>query len=175
MSSGRNIEFFGPDLGRGPFSSYRIETAALQIATALAQLRAPLARSDADLRSHADFIRELADRLAPDWASLITTDVGVETANAIQTSINAGVGTYSLLRCWLADSVGGGETALAPTVVTWNSGVVLQSVTANKHFLVITPSTGIADVTVSYSSARSWYWAISRYGRTYYSTKLNFS
>lgn len=168
------FELFGPDLGRGPFTAHRIETAAMQIAAALAQLRAPLTHSDTDIRAHADFIRDLADRLAPDWASLITMDVGSEAGNAVQTSIATGVGTYSLLRCWLADSVGGGETAVAPTV-TWNTGTVLQTVTANKHYLLITPATGIADVTVSYAGAKSWYWAVSRYGRTYYSSKLTFS
>lgn len=169
------LDFFGPDLGRGPFTAHRIDTAAMQLAAALAQIRAPLARSDDDLRTHASFIRELADRLAPDWAAGIAMDVGVEAANQITTSINAGVGTFSLLRCWLADSNGAAETALAPTSITWNSGIVLQTVTLNKHYLVITPSTGIANVTVNYGAARTWYWAVTRLGRVFYSTGLSFS
>ena len=49
----RHIQRFGPDLARGPFSSHRVETAARQIATALAQVRAPLTRPAIDVRQHA--------------------------------------------------------------------------------------------------------------------------
>jgi len=170
----RHIEFFGPDLGRGPFAAHRIETAVIQIAAALAQVRAPLTRSDSDLQSHADFIRNLADRLAPDWASQITLDVGDESSDAIQTSIRTAVGTYSLLHCWLTDDPGGAETATAPDSVTWNSGTVLETVTANKRYWIITPATGVADVTVDYVGNNTWYWAVARYGRVYYSSSLNF-
>ena len=172
--SERHLEFFGPDLARGPFASHRVETAAVQIATALAQLRAPLSRSDDDLRSHVDFIRELADRLAPDWAVQISMDVGDESGNIVDTSIRAMTGTYSLLECWLADASGGGLTGTAPTSVTWNTGTVLQAVTANKHYLVITPSTGVLSVSVNYSGAHDWYWAVCRQARAYYSTQLQF-
>lgn len=168
-------EFFGPDLGRGPFASQRIETAVIQIATALAQLRAPLARSDTDLQSHADFIRDLADRLAPDYAAQITFNVGSESSDNVQTSIRTALGTYSLLHCWLADSAGGGESGTAPASVTWNTGVVLQTITANKRYLILTPSTGVADVTVNYAGVKTWYWAVSRYGRAFYSSQVRFS
>ena len=173
--NGRHVEFFGPDLGRGPFSSQRIETSALQIAAALAQVRAPLTRSDEDLRSHADFIRELADRLAPDWAVQLSFGVGAEINHTIQTSIAAPSGTYSLLDCWLADSAGGGVSATAPTTVTFNAGIVLETISANKRFLVLTPATGVVDVTVSYGSAKSWYWAVTRNARVYYSPRLYFT
>lgn len=170
----RHTEFFGPDLGRGPFAAHRIETAAVQIATALAQIRAPLTRSDSDWQAHADFIRNLADRLAPDWASQITLDVGDEAGDAIQTSIRTALGTYSLLHCWLADTPGAGETAFTPDAVTWNTGTLLETVTASKRYWVVTPATGVADVTVSYVGNRTWYWAVARYGRVYYSSALNF-
>ena len=172
--SQRHTELFGPDLGRGPFATHRIETAALQIATALAQLRAPLLRDDDQVKSHADFIRALADRLAPDWAAQINIDVGDESGNTIATSILAVTGTYSLLECWLADDPGGGETAFAPTSVTWNTGTVLQTITANKHYLIVTPYTGVADVSVNYTGGRIWYWAVCRQGRVYYSSQLYF-
>ena len=130
----RHTEFFGPDLGRGPFAAHRIETAVIQIATALAQVRAPLSRADSDLQDHVDFIRNLADRLAPDWASQITMDVGDEVSNEIQTSIRTAVGTYSLLHCWLTDAPGGGETSAAPGDVVWNSGIVLETVSTLKRY-----------------------------------------
>nr|QDY92651.1 hypothetical protein fos2004AM_00020 [uncultured Planctomycetota bacterium] len=171
----RHMEFFGPDLGRGPFSPHRIETAAVQIATALAQPCAPLTRNTTDFHGHADFIRELADRLAPDWAAQIATSVGDESANNIQTTIRAATGTYSLLDCWLSDSIGGGLTTTAPNSVTFNTGTVLQTVTANKRFLVITPTTGVVTVTVNYTGNNTWYWAISRHARVYYSSSLAFS
>ena len=140
----RHTEFFGPDLARGPFPPHRIETAAIQIATALAQLRAPLSRDDDAIKDHADFIRELADRLAPDWAAQVNIDVGEEYGNTVQTSITAITGTYSLLECWLADDYGGGLTSIVPNSVTWNTGTALQTITTGKHFLVITPYTGCA-------------------------------
>jgi len=173
--SARHTEFFGPDLGRGPFAAHRIETASIQIATALAQVRAPLSCSDDDLRAHAEFIREIADRLAPDWAAQISIDVGEESANTVETTIRAAVGTYSLIDCWLCDSVGGGLTAVAPASVTFNTGTVLETITANKRFLVITPTNGVVSATVTQSGTASWRWAVSRYGRVYYSTSLDFS
>jgi len=171
----RQTEFFGPDLGRGPFSSQRIETSALQIATALAQIRAPLTRSDDDLRSHADFIRELADRLCPDWAAALTLKVDPEQYDTVHTNITAPTGTYSLLDMWLADSVGGGVTSTAPAGVTFNPGTIVQTVVSNKHYRVLTTAAGVVDVTVSYGAARNWYWAVTRYGRVYYSSQLHFT
>jgi hypothetical protein len=171
----RHTEFFGPDLGRGPFSSQRIETSAVQIATALAQIRAPLLRSDDDLRSHANFIRELADRLAPDWAAYLYLKVDAEQSDSIHTAIQAPIGTYSLLECWLADTVGGAVTATSPTSVTFNVGTILETKTTNKRYLVITSATGVIDVTVNYSGSKTWYWAVTRHGRIYYSDRLYFT
>jgi hypothetical protein len=171
----RQTEFFGPDLGRGPFSSQRIETSALQIATALAQIRAPVTRSDDDLRAHADFIRELADHLCPDWAAALKIAVDAEQYDTIHSSIIAPTGEYSLLDVWLADSAGGGVTGTAPGAVTFNIGTIIQTITANKRYLILTSATGVVDVTVSYTAARSWYWAVTRYGRVYYSSRLYFA
>jgi hypothetical protein len=171
----RHVEFFGPDLARGPFSPHRMDAAAIQIATALAQLRAPLTRADNDILDHGDFIRQLADRIAPDYAAYIKIDVGQEVSNSVQTTIRTELGTYSMLDLWLADNYGGGLTSLAPTTVTFNAGTVLQAVVANKHYRVITSATGIIDVTVSYAGVRDWYWGISRHGRGYYSARLDFN
>ncbi len=174
MPNQRATEFFGPDLGRGPFASSRIETAALQIATALAQLRVPLLRDDDQIKAHAEFIRSLADRLAPDWAAQLSLDVGELAAGVIATSLMAATGACSLLECWLADSSGGGLTATAPTAVTWSSATVLQTIVDRKHYLVVTPTTGAASVTVSYGGVKDWYWAVCRQGRVYYSSRLSF-
>ncbi len=173
--SQRHTEFFGPDLGRGPFAAHRTETAVIQIATALAQARAPLTRSDSDLQAHVDFIRNLADRLAPDFATSISFAVGDESANQIDTGIRTALGTRSLLHCWLADSVGGGLTGTSPGSVTWNVGTVIETLTASKHFMVLTPATGVLDVTVNYTGSKTWYWATARHGRVFYSSALSFS
>ena len=170
----RHVEWFGPDLARGPVLSGSPPVAAVQIATALAQLRVPLSRADSEIEDHAEFIRSLADKLFPDYAADIRMDVGEESANTIDTLIRVESSTYTLLHCWLADSKGGGETSTAPTSVTWNSGTVLQTVTADKQFLVLTPTTGVVSVSVSYNGDRSWYWAVARHGRAYYSPVLNF-
>lgn len=169
----QRLQFFGPELNRGPFTPHRLETAAVQIATALAQLRAPLGRSESELLAHADLIRTLADRLAPDYAAQVMLDVGNEVFDSVTTTIRTGLGTYSLLRCWLADSVGGGETTSPPTSVTWGGGaVVLQTITANRHYLVLTPTTGVATAAVNFSGARTWYWGVSRYARVFYSSQV---
>jgi len=168
------MQFFGPDLSRGPFTTNHAPVAAVQLATAIAQLRAPLLRSDAEILDHADFIRSLADRLFPDTAEAIRIDVGDESSDTIETSIRQDSGTYALLHCWLADAHGGGETATAPDAVTWPAGSVLQTVTADKRFLVIVPAGGVLTVEVEYSGDRTWYWAVARHGRVFYSTGLNF-
>ena len=173
--SASHTEFFGPDWSRGPTGGGRIEIAALQIATGLAQLRAPLSRADGDLTSHADFIRQLADRLAPDWAVQIAMTVGDESANTVASSIRAPTGTYSVLDCWLSDSIGGGLTLTAPGAVSFGSGTILETIATNKRYLVITPSTGTIEVTVTYAGTKSWYWAVSRFARVYYSSQLSFT
>lgn len=170
-----HTEFFGPDLGRGPFTAQRTETAVIQIATALAQARAPLTRSDSDLQAHVDFVRDLADRLAPDFATSISSAVGDESGNQIDTSIRTALGAYSLLHCWLADSTGGGLTGTAPTSVTWNTGTVIETLTTDKHFMMLTPSTGVLNVTVDYAGTKTWHWATARHGRVFYSSALSFS
>lgn len=170
----RHMEHFGPDLGRGPFSSQRIETSALQIATAIAQVRFPLSRSDDDIRAHASFVRELADLLAPDWAAAMTLNVGPLQSLQIQTTIRVSGPENSLLECWLADSVGQGPTAVSPNSVTWNADVVIETLAANRWYRVLTPSSGVAIATVTYAGVRNWYWAISRYARVFYSARLTF-
>ncbi len=170
----RHVEFFGPDLGRGPFSSQRIETSALQIATALAQLRAPLGRSEDEVRGHVDFIRELADRLAPDYATSTSIVVGEESGDAIDSTIRTGLTGYSLLECWLADTPGGGRTTVSPTSVTFTAGTVLQTIEPAKHFRIITGSSGLATAHVAYAGLKDWYWAVTRLGIITYSSRLHF-
>jgi len=171
----RHTEFFGPDFARGPYASHQMPSAALQIATALAQLRAPLTRADEDIQSHADFIAALADRLAPDYASQIVINVGaLDPSLYITTTIRTALGVPSLLHCWLADEYGGGETNVTPDNVTWQVGTVLQTITAKKRYLVITDSTGVAQVKVGYGSVWDWRWGVTRYGRVYYSYALQF-
>ncbi len=174
MPDRRHVEFFGPDLARGPVISGSPQTAAVQLATALAQLRAPLLRSDDELRGHADFIRELADRLFPDWAADVRLDVGDLSGSSIATTIRANTGTYNLLECWLADGSGEGPTATAPDAVTWDTGVVVREFEVRKHYLIVTPQTSVAQVTVQYSGTRNWRWAVARNGRVFYSNLLIF-
>ncbi len=173
-SERRHVEFFGPDLGRGPVLSGAAGVAAVQVAAALAQVRAPLLRDDAALREHAGFIRELAEVLFPDDATTFQVEAGDELDDEIDTVIRTPFGARHLLYCWLADTVGGGETTLAPDSVTWTQGVVLQTITDRKRYLVIAPDTGLASVRVSYTSNRTWYWAVTRLGRVYYSNAVNF-
>ncbi|MGD8453596.1 MAG: hypothetical protein PVJ57_17415 [Phycisphaerae bacterium] len=170
----RHTEYFGPDLARGPFPPNQIESGALQIATALAQLRAPLARDDAEIEAHAEFIRGLADRLAPDWAASIRISVGAYAIGYIPVTVAAVTGSCSVLECWLADSYGGGPTNTAPDSVTWTTGTVLETITTDKHYRLLTPTTGYLGVTVGNGYQQSWYLAVARQARVYYSYPLQF-
>ena len=172
---GRHTELFGPDFARGPFAASRIEVAALQIATQLAQLRTPLLRSDSEIDAHAEYIQALAEKLAPDSASAIKLDVGDEITNNISVNIRTNLNAYSLLEVWLVDAVGGAITAVAPTTVTWNTGSVIAEFNVRKHYLVVTNNVGVASVTISYALSRSWYLAVARHGRVYHSSQLFFA
>ena len=170
----RHTEFFGPDLGRGPFSSNSPAVAAIQIATAIAQLRAPLSRAEADVFAHAEFIRALADRLFPDFAEQIRIDVAAESSDSIICTVREDTGTNSLLHAWLADSKGGGESGASPDGVSWSGATILETITADKRWQVITPTNGVATVTVNFGGDHTWYLAVARHGRVYYSNALNF-
>ncbi len=170
----RHMEFFGPDLGRGPFAPSYLETAAVQIATALAQLRAPIRRSDDDILDHGDFIRQLADRIAPDYAAFVDLGVSPKVGQTIQSTFRVILRTNSLLECWLADDIGGGVTSVTPTSVTFHTGVVLRTITPLKHYIVLTSESGIVDVNVEYNSVHTWRWGVTRHGRVFYSAQLDF-
>lgn len=171
----RHTEFFGPDLARGPFTASSLDTAAVQIATALAQLRAPLLRSDTDIRAHADFIRELADRIAPDSAAFVNVSIGPEVSDVISITLRVATPGRSLLRLWLADAVGGGETSTAADFFVWVAGAPLKELTTRKHFLVLTDSAGLIHLNIGHSGARTWFLGVARDGRAFYSGPVVFS
>ena len=170
----RHLEFFGPDLARGPVLSGAPDTASVQIAAPLAQLRTPLLRSDDEIRSHADFIRELADRLFPDFATALHIDVGPRVSGTIAATLRAPVTQFTLLDVWLSDTSGGGVTGTSPGSFTWSTGTVVEEVIADRHYRVLTTETGLAGVSISASGPKTWYLAIARNGRVYYSTGLSF-
>lgn len=171
----RHVEFFGPDLARGPFASSNPETAAVQIATALAQLRFPLLRSDADITAHCDFIRQLADRLYPDAASFVTVDIGPENFNAITCQFRTAVSGRSVLRLWLADAVGGGVTTSPPNVVEFLTGTVLETIVDRGHYVVLSDSSGVISVSVASPATATWRWGVGRGMRAFFSGPLSFT
>lgn len=174
MDNRRHLEPFGPDLSRGPFSSNSAGVSAVQIATALAQLRAPVSRADDQILEHADFIRQLADKLFPDEAEAIRMSVSAEESEQITTSIIVNTGRATLLDCWLADYSNGGETDSPPDTVWWLNGTVIETVTDLVHYRVLVPTNGVATALVSVSGARTYRWAASRNGRVFYSSTLFF-
>lgn len=173
--SQQHVEFFGPDLGRGPAAASRIDIAVLQIASAIAQLRAPLSRADADVLAHGEFIRQLADRLAPDTAGYLSIAVQPEEGDVIRTSFRTAYAGYSLFDLWLADDWGGGPTGTAPTTVSFAPGTVVETIVDKKRYLVLTSGTGVIEAAVTWGGTRSWFWAATRYGRVLYSDELRFS
>lgn len=170
----RHLEFFGPDLARGPVLSGAPDTAGIQIAAALAQLRTPLLRSDDDIRAHVDFIRELADRMFPDVATALHIDVGPLAGGAIVVSVRAPVSAVTLLDIWLADVSGSGVSGTSPISLTFTSGTVVEEVVANLHYRILTTSTGIAQLAIAGAGPKSWYLAAARSGRVLYSAAVHF-
>lgn len=170
----RHTEWFGADLARGPFSASYMDTAAVQIATALAQLRTPVSRADADLLAHGDFIRQLADRIAPDYAAYVDMESTPEVSNDIRVDIRTALSSYSIFDCWLADTIGGGLSNYTGATVTFPTGTILQQIVTNRHFRVITSANGLLTVNINYTSTRNWYLAVARHGRVYYSSQLRF-
>jgi hypothetical protein len=170
----RHTEFFGPDLARGPFSSNSLETSVVQVATALAQLRAPLQHDDDTILAHADFIRQLADRLAPEIATAVRVDVTTGPLGLI-TTLRVTPPARTLLRAWVADDAGGGETTAGVAATMWLTGHALQEVTPRKHFVIVTDATGVATVQFQPSSGGVFFWGVARGGRVVYSAPLYYT
>lgn len=170
---GRHTEFFGPDFARGPFGSSNLQVTAMQIATAIAQLRAPVDRSADAITAHADYVRSLAERLVPEMATFVSTSI---TAGAfgLTTTFRANYPSRVLLRVWLADSEGGGETNNAPDYVDWVSGTVLEEVTPKKQYVITTDNAGVAAVTIDNAAAATWYWGVVRSAAVFYAGPLTF-
>ncbi|MBN2445407.1 MAG: hypothetical protein JXO22_01680 [Phycisphaerae bacterium] len=169
----RHTEFFGADLARGPFSASYLETSIVQIATALAQLRTPVERDDNALLSHADFIRTLADRLAPDVSDYVSASTTDGPVGCI-TTFRANATTRTLLRVWLADSYGDGPSSTGADTVVWLSGLVVQEIDYNGHYVIMTDSTGIASVLLDHGSSASFYWGVARGSRVFFAGPVSF-
>lgn len=169
------LEMLGPETGRGPFSSQDPVASAMQLATMIAQMRVPQSRLDADIQAHVDFIRDLADRLCPDFAVQLRFAVGAEVADTVYVSLIAPTGEYSLIDLWLSDAVGGGVTGTTAAAVTFNIGTVIETVVDKKHYRVLTSSIGVVGFTISYTSAKNWYIAATRQGRVWYSGQVHFA
>lgn len=175
-SNRRHTEFFGPDLARGPNIAGNPEVSAIQIATTLAQVRAPVLRSDDALREHVLFIRELADQLMPDWAAQVTTDNSpMDIDRRITTTIRVANGGYTLLNLWLADGIGLGLTNTTTQTVTFDSATkIIREFEAKRYYQVLTPDTGVVIATVQSAFEDSFAWGIARQGRVRYSEVLSF-
>lgn len=168
----RHTEFFGPDFARGPFASSNLETAAIQIAAAIAQVRAPLTRDDTEISDHAQYIRDLADIIAPDTASFVSVSFAPDITGTVAT-FRANTSRSVLLRLWLADNFGGGVTNETPQTVFWDTGVVLEEVDSNKQYVVATNTVGVAQCLVlTNASETTWYWGVARGSRTFYSSAM---
>lgn len=170
----RHTEFFGPDFARGPFGSSNLETAAISIATAIAQIRAPLTRDDTEISHHAQFIRDLADIIAPDTATYVSVSFSQELGSGTTATFRANSTRPVLLRLWLADEQGGGVSNASPSGAFWTSGFVIDPVNDDdKHWVVVTNPTGVATVLITAASETSWYWGVARGSRVFYSSEMN--
>ncbi len=170
----RHTEFFGPDLIRAPVLSGSPEVAAVQIAAAVAQLRAPLTRDLAALEQHTDLIRNLADRLFPDYASGLALAVEDESANVVTTSICVQTPHATVLRCWLADAGAEAPTTTPPNAVEFLSGTILEEITPRTSYVILTPASGIITVRVTKPGTADYRWGATILGRARFSPTLQF-
>lgn len=170
---GRHTEYFGPDYGRGPFASSNPETAAIQIASALAQLRVPIQRDDDAIRAHAEFIRELAEQLVPEMATFVQVTVG-ESDLGRTVTFRVNPPQRVLLRVWLADSYGGGQTNMAADSIIWITGTIVQTVWEHAHYIIATDGAGLASATIIESGPAEWYWGVARGARVFYAGPMVF-
>lgn len=172
-STDRHTEFFGPDFARGPFASSNLDTAAIQIAAAIAQVRAPLTRDDTEISNHAQYIRDLADIIAPETATFVSISFAEDLSSGTIVTFRTNTTRSVLLRLWLADDIGGGVSNGTPSQVFWDSGVVLEEVVTRKHWVIATNTVGVAQALVRTSTELNWYWGVARGSRVFYSSQMN--
>jgi hypothetical protein len=93
-----------------------------------------------------------------------TLSAGAEAADAIQITIQAkdfagnNLAERRLMRILIADSQWGGEAATAPDGgVTVDAGQAWQTVTAGKQFVLLSDASGVIQVTLTESTAKSFW------------------
>jgi len=111
----------------------------------------------------------------------VTIAVGTGAANAIAVTVqvrdaadNNRAGLF-LLRCWLSDTAGGGETTTSPsggTAVT--TGTLVTAHTADRHLVAVTDATGLAVLTLTEAGARTWFVNAEFDGVVYSSVAVTF-
>lgn len=87
-----------------------------------------------------------------------------EAANAITVEVQlrsfdgANLGSRTPVRVWIGDGAFGAETAAAPSGgVTVGTGTVLETVTANKHWIIIPGASGNISLTLTEAAAKTFH------------------
>jgi hypothetical protein len=168
----RHTEFFGPDFARGPFAGSNLDTASIQIAAAIAQVRAPLARDDSEISAHAQYIRDLADIIAPETATFVNVSSEPDAFSGTIITFRANTNSPVLMRFWLADVYGGGISNESPADVYWQDGNVLQSLDNDRQFIFTTNTSGIASLLIESVSSTYWYLGVARGSRVFYTGQI---
>ena len=112
-----------------------------------------------------------------------TFAVGAEAENVINVAVQlvdaagADVATSCLVRVWLSDAAGGALVAAAPsgTVVVGTDGVILASLTAKKHLLVVTSATGQFDLDITEAGVKELFVNVEYQGNVYSSEAVTFA
>jgi len=108
-----------------------------------------------------DITGDLADLIPK-----VSISVAAEDSDAISVTIQAldargnNLADEVLVRCWLSDTALAAETGTAPnTSFAPTTGTLVETVTAKKHLIVLTNSSGVAVVKVDNAggSTHSWY------------------
>ena len=117
-----------------------------------------------------------------DYLPVVAFSVGAEDANAISITININsinanaIAVRFLLHAWLSDDAGGIETATGPDgAVSWTTGAQLESITTKKRWTAITSAAGEAALSLTESTAKTWYLNVEIDGRVWTSEAIAFT
>lgn len=91
--------------------------------------------------------------------------VGEEASDVINVAVQlkdakgANVAAKTVVRAWLSDTSGAALSASAPsgTVVIGTNGVIIASLTAKTHLIIITNATGQFDLNITEAGAKSYH------------------
>jgi hypothetical protein len=102
------------------------------------------------------------DRDGSSSSPLVTSAAEASNARVVTIQVRdlggANVAAERLVRVWISGTDKGAEVGTAPSGgVVVNTGTILQTITAGKHYLLVTNASGVAQITLSHTGAGTFY------------------